>query len=148
MSIEIRNLSFKYPKTNVLQNINLKIESGEVVALMGGSGSGKSTLIKIISSFLQPTSGDVLINENAVQVNKPYTSIAYVSQSSIKTLFPWLTVEDNIYYPNKLRGKLDTEAKQYCDELLSILKLEEKRKAFPLELSGGCLLYTSDAADE
>jgi len=137
MSIEIRNLSFKYPKTNVLQNINLKIESGEVVALMGGSGSGKSTLIKIISSFLQPTSGDVLINENAVQVNKPYTSIAYVSQSSIKTLFPWLTVEDNIYYPNKLRGKLDTEAKQYCDELLSILKLEEKRKAFPLELSGG-----------
>lgn len=139
MSIEIRNLSFQYsfPKTNVLQNINLKIESGEVVALMGGSGSGKSTLIKIISSFLKLTSGEVLINGSAVELNHPFKSIAYVSQSSTKTLFPWLNVEDNIYYPNKLRNHLNSETKNYCNELLKILGIEHRRKSFPLKLSGG-----------
>lgn len=139
MSIEIRNLFFQYdfPKTTVLQNINLKIENGEVVALMGISGSGKSTLIKIISSFLKPTSGEVLINGNSVKLNQPFKSIAYVSQASSKTLFPWLSVEDNIYYPNKLRNQLNLESKTYCDELLKILKIEHRRKSFPLNLSGG-----------
>jgi len=139
MSIEIRNLYFQYnfPKTEVLQNINLKIEKGEAVALMGASGSGKSTLIKIISSFLKPTSGDVLINGNPVQLNHPFNSIAYVSQSSTKTLFPWLSVEENIYYPNKLRNQFNPESKKYCDELLKILEIDHRRKSFPLKLSGG-----------
>lgn len=139
MEIELQNLSFRYdyPPTLVLHDINLKIEKGDVVALMGTSGSGKSTLIKIISSFLKPTSGNVLINGIAVQANNPFTSIAYVSQSSIKTLFPWLTVEENIYYPNKLRGKFNLDTKQYCEELLSILKIQDKRKSYPLKLSGG-----------
>ena len=139
MGIEIINLSFQYsfPKTNVLQNINLKIDNGEIVALMGGSGSGKSTLIKIISSFLKPTSGDVLINGNPVELNHPFKSIAYVSQSSSKTLFPWLNVEDNIYYPNFLRNNLNIETKKYCNDLLKILCIEHKRKSFPLKLSGG-----------
>lgn len=139
MEIELQNISFQYdfPTDLVLQNINIKIEKSDVVALMGTSGSGKSTLIKIISSFLKPTSGDVLINGKSVQVNKPHQSLAYVSQSSYKTLFPWLTVENNIYYPNKLRGTLNAEAKKYCDELLTTLKIEHKRKSFPLKLSGG-----------
>lgn len=139
MSIEIRNLyfQFNFPTINVLQNINLRIEKGEVVALMGASGSGKSTLIKIISSFLKPTSGEVLVNEIPVELNHPFNSIAYVSQSSTKTLFPWLSVEDNIYYPNKLRRQLNDETRIYCDELLKILGIEHRRKSFPLKLSGG-----------
>ncbi|MDP1764107.1 MAG: ATP-binding cassette domain-containing protein [Sediminibacterium sp.] len=139
MEIELQNLTFQYdyPPSLVLQNINLKIEKGDVVALMGPSGSGKSTLIKIISSFLKPSSGNVLINGNPIQINKPYPNLAYVSQSSHKTLFPWLSVEKNIYYPNKLRGNLNSESKQYCDELLSTLKIDRKRKSFPFNLSGG-----------
>jgi ABC-type multidrug transport system ATPase subunit len=139
MSIEIRNLHFQYefPETKVLQNINLSIRKGEVVALMGASGSGKSTLIKIISSFLKPTSGEVLINGNTIKLNQPFKSIAYVSQSSISTLFPWMSVEENIYYPNKLRKQLNTETKSYCDELLNILEIQHRRKSFPLKLSGG-----------
>ncbi|MBK9721986.1 MAG: ATP-binding cassette domain-containing protein [Saprospiraceae bacterium] len=139
MLIELIDLSFKYDfrPSFVLENINLQIKNGEVVALMGTSGSGKSTLIKIISAFLKPTSGAVLINGKRVQVNKPYKSIAYVSQSSLKTLFPWLTVEENIYYPNKLRNKFDLQAKKYCDELLAILKIEDERESYPMQLSGG-----------
>ncbi|MBV6479213.1 MAG: Bicarbonate transport ATP-binding protein CmpD [Ignavibacteria bacterium] len=139
MSIELQNLSYEYssPKTLVLNTINLKINTGEVVALMGGSGSGKSTLIKIISSFLKPTSGKVLINGNEVALNRPFKSIAYVSQSSIKTLFPWLTVEQNIYYPNTLRNQLNSETKEYCNKLLKTLGIEKIRKSFPLKLSGG-----------
>lgn len=139
MSIELRDLCFQYgyPKTDVLRNINLKIEKGEVVALMGTSGSGKSTLINIISSFLKPTSGEVLINDNPVELNHPYKSLAYVSQSSIKTLFPWLSVEESVYYPNKLRNQLNPETKQYCEELLQTLKIDHRRTSFPLKLSGG-----------
>lgn len=139
MDIEIKNLYFQYnfPKSVVLRNINLKIESGEIIALMGASGSGKSTLIKIISSFLKATSGDVFIDGNPVELNRPCKSIAYVSQSSTKTLFPWLSVEDNLYYPNKLRNQLDDFTKQYCDGLLKTLKMEHRRKSFPLKLSGG-----------
>lgn len=139
MSIEIRDLCFQYsfPKTDVLQNINLKIKKGEVVALMGASGSGKSTLIKIISSFIKPTSGTVFINGNSVELNNPFKSLAYVSQSSTKTLFPWLSVEENVYYPNRLRNQLNIEAKKYCDELLKILEIEHRRDSFPLKLSGG-----------
>lgn len=139
MSIEIHNLYFQYNyrKATVLQDINLRIGEGEVVALMGTSGSGKSTLIKLISSFLRPTKGKILINGNPVELNEPYKSLAYVSQASIKTLFPWLSVENNLYYPNKLRNQLNSQAKQYCDKLLEILKIEHKRKSYPLELSGG-----------
>jgi len=139
MSIEIRKLYFQYdfPKTDVLRDINLKIEKGEVVALMGASGSGKSTLIKIISSFLKPTSGEVLINENPVELNQPFRSLAYVSQLSSKTLFPWLSVEANLYYPSQLRNELNPKTKQYCDELLDILKIKHRRKSYPLKLSGG-----------
>jgi NitT/TauT family transport system ATP-binding protein len=139
MEIELKDISYEYtyPKTLVLQNINLKIEKSDVVALMGASGSGKSTLIKIISSFLKPTTGKALIDGQIVQLNKPHHSLAYVSQSSHKTLFPWLSVERNLYYPNKLRGTLDKTSKTYCDDLLSTLKLDKCRKSFPNKLSGG-----------
>lgn len=139
MSLEACSLYFEYdyPKTIVLENINFKIETGEVVALMGTSGSGKSTLIDIISSFSKPTSGKFLINGEKVRINHPFKSLAYVSQSSIKTLFPWLSVEDNLYYPNKLRKQLDKSTKNYCDNLLNKLGIEHRRKYFPLKLSGG-----------
>ncbi|MBK9271924.1 MAG: ABC transporter ATP-binding protein [Saprospiraceae bacterium] len=139
MEIELKDISFEYayPKSLVLQNINLKIEKSDVVALMGASGSGKSTLIKIISSFLKPTTGSALIKGKTILLNKPHQSLAYVSQSSQKTLFPWLSVEKNLYYPNKLRGTFNEVSKKYCDELLSTLKLDKCRKSFPNKLSGG-----------
>ena len=58
----------------MLKNIDIEIKSGQVVALMGPSGSGKSTLIKIISSFLEPTEGKILIDNRPVKVNSPYSS--------------------------------------------------------------------------
>jgi len=139
MSIEIRDLSFRYDHSTefVLDKINLQIGEGEVIALMGASGSGKSTLIKIISSFLRPTVGHVLINEKRVKPNRPHRQIAYVSQSSVKTLFPWLTVRDNVYYPNKLRSQLTKKRRDYCNQLLEILRISDKGESYPLRISGG-----------
>ena len=121
----------------MLKNIDIEIKSGQVVALMGPSGSGKSTLIKIISSFLEPTEGKILIDNRPVKVNSPYSSLSYVSQSSVRTLFPWFTVEKNIYYPCKLRKIFNNETKAYCDKLLDTLKIKPLRKKYPLNLSGG-----------
>lgn len=127
MKIDIENLSFKYDDRLIFENAVLKIEN-EIVALMGKSGSGKSTLIKIITSFFKPLTGEVNLNSQ---------NIAYVSQSSHKTLFLWMTVEDNIYYPNKLRKTLNDETKKYCDNLLTIFKIDHLRKSFVLKLSEG-----------
>ena len=106
---------------------NLKIEKGEVVALMGRSGCGKSTLIKVISSYIKPTNGEVVVDAN----------LAYVSQSSHKTLFPWLNVENNVRYPNKLRKTLNDESVEYCDKLLDVFKIGHLRKYYPTKLSQG-----------
>lgn len=138
MCIEVKSVSFRYPKEpEVLVGINLHINTGEVVALMGSSGSGKSTLVKIISSFLKPSTGQIFVNAETIKFNRPHREISYVSQFSLKTLFPWKTVEENIYYPNKLRKCLDSATKMYCDTLLAKLKIAHKRKSFPLSLSGG-----------
>jgi ABC-type multidrug transport system ATPase subunit len=139
MKVVIENLSFNYssPFSEVLKNVNLTINSGEVVAFMGASGSGKSTIVKLLLSFLKPCTGAIYFDDKIIEYNKPFNSMAYVSQSSFKTLFPWLTVEENLYYPNKLRGTLNTESKEYCDTLLNTLKLNHKRNSYPLQLSGG-----------
>lgn len=127
MKIEIKKLSFWYPNRLIFKDADLTIEN-EVVALMGKSGSGKSTLIKLISDFYKPTTGEI---------TSDYSNLAYVSQSSDKTMFPWLSVEDNIFYPNKLRNTLNDQSKKHCDELLKKFKIDHLRKSFPMNLSEG-----------
>lgn len=138
MSLVIENLNYSYnPKEIILKDVNLNIQYGEIVALMGSSGSGKSTLLKLIMSYLRPISGSIRINNNSVVYNEPSTSISYVSQSSIKTLFPWLNVIENIMYPLKLRNQLTNENREFCNYLIEKFKLKDKLESYPLKLSGG-----------
>ncbi|MDP1728465.1 MAG: ATP-binding cassette domain-containing protein [Bacteroidota bacterium] len=142
MNIEINNLYFNYsyPATTVLENVNLKINSGEVVALMGNSGCGKSTLLQIISTLIKPTKGIInfYINDKKQDNNQIMQNLAYVTQDSDKMLFPWLTVEENLYYPNNLRNRLKCDGwKDHCDKILDDLKISHKRKNYPNKISGG-----------
>jgi len=138
MSLKITNLNYGYRKNEeVIKNLSLYIGSGEHVALMGSSGSGKSTLLKLIMSYLKPNSGNIYINDHPVVYNNPLNNIAYVSQSSVKTLFPWLRVIDNIKYPLKLRKQLTKDNIIYCDYLIEKFNLSHKTRSFPLMLSGG-----------
>lgn len=142
--IEIKNLCKVYgsgeAKVEALKNINLKIEQGEFVAIVGASGSGKSTLLHLLGGVDKPTSGEVTIkNESIYKLSEKELSIlrrrkiGFVFQ--FFNLIPVLTAEENIEMPVLLDGgKID---KAYMEELLKLLGLETRRKHHPSELSGG-----------
>ena len=142
--IEIKNLNKIYGKGEVevkaLNNINLEINEGEFVVIVGASGSGKSTLLHLLGGVDKPSSGEVILNgTNMYSLKERELSIlrrrkiGFVFQ--FFNLIPVLTAEENIEMPVLLDGgKMD---KEYKAELLKILGLEERKKHHPAQLSGG-----------
>lgn len=113
--------------------VSLAVERGELVSLLGPSGSGKSTLLRLVGGLIAPTSGDVTILGQDI-------AAAGVEQSFVfqdATLLPWLTIQDNIELPQKLRGVPARERQGRRDRLLQLVHLPEKAHAYPAELSGG-----------
>ena len=142
--IEVKNLCKVYgsgeTKVEALKNINLNIEQGEFVAIVGPSGSGKSTLLHLLGGVDKPSSGEVIIKgESIYKLKEKELSIlrrrklGFVFQ--FFNLIPVLTAEENIEMTVLLDGnKID---KKYMNELLKLLGLEERRNHHPSELSGG-----------
>ena len=90
--LELINVTKSYGGTEVLSNINLSIEEGEFVALIGFSGSGKTTLISILAGLLEPDSGEVRMRGAAAGAAGPDRGVVFQSYS----LMPWLTVFENV----------------------------------------------------
>lgn len=142
--IEVKNLNKIYgsgeTEVKALKNINLNIEQGEFVAIVGQSGSGKSTLLHLIGGIDIPSSGEVIIDgKNIYKLKEKELSIlrrrklGFIFQ--FFNLIPVLTAQENIEMPVLLDGgKMD---KEYKAELLKILGLEERKKHHPAQLSGG-----------
>ncbi|MBR7927129.1 amino acid ABC transporter ATP-binding protein [Aerococcaceae bacterium zg-ZUI334] len=142
--IKVKNLKKSYGELNVLKGIDLQIEQGEVVALIGPSGSGKSTLIRCLNLMEIPTGGevlfkDVLLNDTKIdedKVNQLRQSIGMVFQHF--NLFPHLTVEENITLaPIKLNKVSEVQAKEKAAILLDKVGLLDKKDVYPAKLSGG-----------
>lgn len=142
--IEVKNLCKVYgsgeAKVEALKDINLEIEQGEFVAIVGPSGSGKSTLLHLLGGVDKPTSGEVIIKGESIY-NLKEKALSVLRRRKIGFVFqffnliPVLTAEENIEMPVLLDGgKID---KEYLDELLKLLGLENRRKHHPSELSGG-----------
>jgi NitT/TauT family transport system ATP-binding protein len=117
----------------VLEDVNLVLREGEIVALLGRSGSGKSTLLRIVSGLLRPSSGQV--TWRGVPVAGPTDGIAMVFQSF--ALFPWLTVQENVELGLEARGVSRVEREKRADEALDLIGLGGFASAYPKELSGG-----------
>lgn len=123
-----------------VDSVNLTVEEGEFIAILGASGSGKSTLLHMIGCVDKPTIGHVYLNgediyalNDSKQSKLRRESISIVYQ--FYNLIPTLNVVENITLPLDLsRKKVDQE---YLDELLKLLKLEDRKKHLPNELSGG-----------
>ena len=137
--IELRHVSKSYPTTDggtrvtILDDVNLEIREGEMLALLGQSGSGKSTLVRLMAGLIEPTQGAVLCHGEALDGANPYTSIVFQSFA----LYPWLTVEENVQI-GLIQRKLSSEQEE--DELeraLDLIGLSGYRNAYPKELSGG-----------
>ena len=142
--IEVKNLSKLYgsgeAEITALKNINLNIEQGEFVAIVGPSGSGKSTLLHLLGGVDKPSSGEVIIKVESIYKLKE-NELAILRRRKLGFVFqffnliPVLTAEENIEMPVLLdNGKID---KNYMNELLKLLGLEERRNHHPSELSGG-----------
>ncbi len=139
--IKIENLNKYFGHKHVLKNINLDIEDGEVVALIGPSGSGKSTLIRCVDYLEEPESGNIYINgkniaESGKEIDKIRQNIGMVFQHF--NLFPHKTVLENITLAPVLTGKMSRkEAEAKALQLLKQMDLLDKKDVYPDSLSGG-----------
>jgi NitT/TauT family transport system ATP-binding protein len=116
----------------VLDEVSLKVEPGEFVALLGPSGCGKSTLLRLIAGLDRPRAGT--LREDGAGINSPHPSRVVVFQDP--TLFPWRSVWDNVALGLEAQGILKRQ-QQRVDEVLELVGLSAFRKAYPHQLSGG-----------
>ncbi|ALM57908.1 MULTISPECIES: ABC transporter ATP-binding protein [Staphylococcus] len=103
MMLEVKNVSYKIGNRYIIDNINLKIEKGDTIAIIGPSGSGKSTLLRLLNNLISPTQGDIYFNGKAYEQIKPESlrmDISYLLQES--DLFD-LTIGDNMAFPAVVR---------------------------------------------
>ncbi|MEO9480535.1 MAG: ABC transporter ATP-binding protein [Maribacter dokdonensis] len=137
--LELNNIYKTYGEgdgsTEVLSNINLTMDEGEFVAIVGFTGSGKTTLVNLINGLLQPTSGEVLFKGKPVTDTSHERGVIFQNYS----LLPWLTVGQNIYmavkeaFPKESKADLMKRVKEYV-AMVSLSPAINKR---PKELSGG-----------
>ena len=129
-----------FGKNEVLKGINLHVERGEVVVIIGPSGSGKSTVLRCMNYLEEPTSGDVIVDGMSLNVkeniNNVRAEVGMVFQRF--NLFPHMTVLDNITLaPQKIRKMSKEEAEKIALELLAKVGLQDKADSYPQQLSGG-----------
>src|SRR6056297_208526 len=145
--VEIRNAAKSFGRLEVLRDINLKVDRGQIVAIIGPSGSGKSTLLRAINELDSLTSGEVWLE--GVQINKKLPHRQYEKHvNQVRqdigmvfqhfNLFPHLTVRGNITLaPKLLKGVSEAEADKLAEQQLAKVGLSEKIDAYPSQLSGG-----------
>ena len=142
--IELKNLKKQYGDNVVLKNINLHVDRGEVVSIIGPSGSGKSTILRCIVDLESITSGEVLIEGNDLtdkNVDKKIKKEMLLKTGMVFqtfNLFPHMSVRNNIVRTLKLVKKMATmEAENTAKKMLDLVGLSDKINSFPNELSGG-----------
>ena len=133
MDLQLADISHFYGRLEVLRDINLTIQHGQIVCIIGPSGCGKSTLLRFIGGLELPSSGRVLqIGDPPAHSLNPLT---YIFQDF--ALLPWRTVEGNISLALEDHRIGRARAKEIIDDVLRRTNLTEFRRAFPRQLSGG-----------
>ena len=135
-TLELINIVKKFGNFTAVENFNLKVKDGEFVTLLGPSGCGKSTLLNMIAGLEDLTSGEICINNKAVNQLGPYErDVAMVFQNY--ALYPHMTVEENIGFSLQLRKYPKNEIQDKVRNVASMLELEKFLHRLPRELSGG-----------
>ena len=140
-SVRISNLRKSYGKVQVLKGIDMQVEPGEVVCLIGPSGSGKSTLLRCVNLLEEPNDGTIMVGDTEVtdpdvDINRVRTHMGMVFQQF--NLFGHLNILDNCTIAQiKVLGRSKAEAEAVALEQLAKVGLEGKEDRFPAQLSGG-----------
>ncbi len=139
--LELKDLHKSFGNLEVIKGIDLEIDKGDILAIIGPSGSGKSTVLRCMNLLEEPTSGQIIfegqdILKNLRTIDKTREKIGMVFQNF--NLFPNKTILDNITLaPMKVKGKTREEAEKKAKELLERVGLLDKVDAYPVQLSGG-----------
>ena len=134
--VEIRGLSKHFGSVRAVDAVSIDVAAGEFIALLGPSGSGKSTVLMSIAGFEVPDSGQILIGGRDCTRLPPHRrNIGMVFQHY--TLFPHLSVLDNVAFPLKMRGVARDERRRRAENALEVVRLGGYGERMPKQLSGG-----------
>lgn len=133
MILQAEHITKAYGENQVLQNVSVTLQEGELVCLLGVSGVGKTTLFNILSGLTLPDSGKVLLEGNDITGKTGYLS--YMQQKDL--LLPHKTVLDNVALPLVLNGVKKREARERAAEYFSQFGLAGTEQQYPVQLSGG-----------
>ena len=134
--LKLNNLTKKYGDFTAVSNINIDLEKGEMVALLGGSGCGKTTILRMIAGFIEPNEGTVEIDGNVMNKIPAYKRNVGIFFQNY-ALFPHMTVFDNVAFSLKLKKLPKDEIKKKVEDILELVKLVGLGERYPRELSGG-----------
>jgi len=133
------NKSYAEPsgsRLTIFNDFNLEVKKGEFIGIFGPNGCGKTTLLNLIAGLDKPNRGNIIFNTPAIRT-------AFIFQNYRESLFPWLSVRDNIAYPLKLRGMPIEERYKRAGELTEQFGVKINLESFPYTLSGGQQQFTA-----
>jgi len=135
-SVELRGVSMDFDKYRAVDNVSVKINPGEFFSFLGPSGCGKTTILRMVSGFIEPTGGQVLIGEedmHGIGPNKRPTAMIFQNLA----LFPLMRVWENISFGLEVRGVDKATRRKKAEELLELVELPGVADRYPAQLSGG-----------
>ncbi len=135
--LELKNVSLNYQtkddEIKAIDNLSFTCLEGEFISIIGPSGCGKTTILSLIAGLLLPSSGQIILEGNSN--DQKSDSLGYMLQKD--QLFPWRTIEKNVFLPLEIQKKKTEENKKYAIYLLKKYGLEKFIKSYPSQLSGG-----------
>jgi NitT/TauT family transport system ATP-binding protein len=128
-----RSFPIRGERLRALEDVDLHVPGGGIVAIVGPSGSGKSTLLRIVAGLLTPDTGSVSVGGRPVEGPAPGVGLVFQEPR----LLPWRSTVDNVAYPLELAGRPRAERRARASELLALVGLDGFEEAYPSQLSGG-----------
>lgn len=133
MSLAVQNVEKGYGGRKVLQKISFTVQPNEFICILGHSGCGKSTLLNLIAGFLQPDTGMITVNGEAVKGPSKARSVVFQEHA----LFPWYNILENVAFGPTVQGKGKEAAREIAMKYLSLVGLQDYADSMPDQLSGG-----------
>jgi branched-chain amino acid transport system ATP-binding protein len=137
--LEVKNLDVFYGDVQVIFDLSLRVEEGEVVSIIGGNGAGKSTLLKTISGLMHPTRGEITFENQVIHQSSPenIVELGIVQIPEARRLFTLMSVEDNLIV-GAYNKRADAEKESTLGEVYQLFpRLEERKTQMAMTLSGG-----------
>src|SRR5574344_1394781 len=131
IKIKVRNMTKRFGELLVLDKVSFDVHKGEFLCIVGPTGCGKTTFLNCLTKLYEPTSGEILINDEPVDLKKH--NIAYIFQEY--STMSWLTVEENVAFGLEIKHHSKEDIKREVNEALEMVGLTKYRKYYPSELS-------------